>query len=124
MEVHAWDKSTALQWRPAPSLLDQEKALDDLLADPTAPRPVQPQIPAPGNWWDLRGDPKTQAFGLQPGRVSVNQQQFLTFVSGEYTRLANSPAAAAPNMLALRERLRQKAVWLLSYAEQRPVDPR
>jgi len=124
MEVHAWDKAAALQWRPATTLIDQEKALDDLLADPAAPGMqlgFVTNTTMKSTWWDLK-DQKSPGLGLQPGRVASNQQRFLEFAASEYGRLANSPPATAPNMQAVRERLQQKAIWLQRYADQAPVE--
>lgn len=124
MEVATWDKAKSIQWLPAPTLVEQEKAIDDLLADPAAPYPpnlgIGRGIPAPISWWELK-DQKSPGLGLQPGAVSLSQRQFLLFAAGEYGRLANGPAVTAPNMQAVRERLQQKAIWLQRYADQQPV---
>lgn len=121
MEIQAWDKSKSVQWIAAPTLVEQEKAIDDLLADPAAPNTAElGSIPVPSfsrTWWDFK-DQKSPSLGLQPGSASLSQRQFLQFAAGEYGRLANSPPAREPNMQAVRERLQQKAIWLQRYADQ------
>jgi hypothetical protein len=111
-----------VQWVAAPTLVEQEKAIDDLLADPAAPiRDGGFGFPFPvGTWWEMK-DKKSPGLGLLPGATSANQRQFLQFAAGEYGRLANGPAATSPNMQAVRERLQQKAIWLQRYADQQPV---
>ena len=124
MEVKAWDKSRPLQWLPAPDLLAQEKAIDDLLADPATP--VPPTLgrgvinPENNRWWNQK-DQKSPPLGLQPGHVSPSQRHTLEFAAGEYQRLASSPPALAANMQANRERLQQKAIWLQRFAVQPPA---
>ncbi|MSQ94894.1 MAG: hypothetical protein EXR98_10120 [Gemmataceae bacterium] len=124
IEVKAWEKSRELQWTPAPDLLAQEKAIDDLLADPAAPMPPPmlgrdrgPEMSP--SWWEMK-DQKSPALGLQPGSVSPSQRSALVFAASEYERLANSPAASTLNLQPHRERLQQKAIWLKRYAEQPP----
>jgi hypothetical protein len=108
-EVQQWGKARDLQWAPASDLLAQEKAVDDLLAVPTA-------TPG-GSWWELK-DQKQPALGLQPGIDSNYHKQALLFASSEYQRLAAGPLAAQPANQTVRERLQQKAIWLRRYAEQ------
>jgi hypothetical protein len=115
MEVASWDKSKALQWLPASDLLAQEKAVDDLLADPAA-QPVNFKA-WPNTWWDLK-DHKDPQLGLQPGAASVMQRQALLFAASEYQRLANGPLASSPQMEPVKQRLQQKAIWLRRFAEQ------
>jgi hypothetical protein len=122
MEVKAWEKSRELQWFPAPDLLAQEKAIDDLLADPAAPeRPigmVKDVVPTVKvTWWELK-DEKLPGLGLQPGSVSSSQRKALEFAATEYQRLACTPIASSPSMQIVRERLQQKANWLRHYAQQ------
>ncbi len=123
IEVKAWEKSRELQWTPAADLLAQEKAIDDLLADPSAPqRPLGGSVKEVGqfvttSWWDQK-DQKSPPLGLQPGSVSASQRSALVFAASEYERLANSPSASTMNLQPLRERLQQKAIWLKRYAEQ------
>jgi hypothetical protein len=112
MEVKAWEKSRELQWFPAPDLLSQEKAIDDLLAVP--PTPDQPST---RTWWELK-DEKLPGLGLQPGSVSSSQRKALEFAATEYQRLACTPIASSPSMQIARERLQQKANWLRHYAQQ------
>ncbi len=128
MEVQSWDKSKAVQWLPAATLAEQEKAIDELLADPEAPLQALSdkwaynlnymQLYNGGRvtWWQLK-DQKDPGLGLQPGVISPSQRQALHFAASEYGRLANSPAATGPNMQAARERLIQKANWLQRYAD-------
>jgi hypothetical protein len=128
MEVQAWDRTKPLQWLPARDLSAQEKAIDDLLADPAAP--INGHSPAPGgyfhtvptltSWWEMK-DQKNPQLGLQPGSASVEQRKTLIFASTEYQRLANGPLAAGTQMQAARERLQQKAIWLRRFAEQAAV---
>jgi hypothetical protein len=106
-EIKAWDKARSPKWAPAPDLLSQEKAIDDLLAVPG-------EANVKGTWWDRREE-KTPS--LQPGSVSRSQHDALMFASGEYQRLASSPAAGTATMTAVRERLQQKAIYLRKYAE-------
>jgi hypothetical protein len=121
MEVKSWDKARTLQWSVAPDLMAQEKAIDDLLADPAAVAvPMQQGTPAVMNWWDLK-DSKTPPLGLRPGAVSASQRHALLFAANEYQRLSTSPTAGSLNMQPLRERLQQKAIWLRRYAEQTQV---
>ncbi len=127
MEVQSWDSAKPLQWLPARDLAAQEKAIDDLLADPATPHSFAPGLTVTGNtspgsftWWDLK-DQKSPQLGLQPGSASVEQRKALEFASTEYQRLANGPLAAGPQMQALRERLQQKAIWLRRFAEQAPL---
>lgn len=115
MEVKAWEKSRELQWFPAPDLLAQEKAIDDLLAVPATP-----DQPSKGAWWELK-DEKLPGLGLQPGSVSSSQRKALEFAATEYQRLACTPIASSPSMQIARERLQQKANWLRHYAQQMPV---
>lgn len=118
MEVQSWDKSKPIQWMPAADLLAQEKAIDDLLADPATPvLPMQKDMPTRHTWWELK-DQKTATLGLQPGPTSTSQRYALHFAAGEYGRLANGPETRAPNMQAVRERLVAKAIWLKNYADQ------
>jgi hypothetical protein len=117
-EVKAWEKGRELQWVPATDLLAQEKAIDDLLADPAAADRKNRST-----WWELK-DEKTPGLGLLPGLTSILHRKALDFASSEYQRLADSPAAAAPNMLAVRDRLRAKAHWLRVYADRPPSDAR
>ncbi len=115
MEIRAWDKSRELQWLSAPTLGDQERAIDELLA----PSDVDPKV----TWWD-RKDPKDEkapGLGLQPGTSSVSQRQALIFAAGEFQRLASSPTAMTPTATPMRERMQQKAIWLRRYAEQSPT---
>ena len=126
MEVKEWDKSRPLQWLPAPDLAAQEKAIDDLLADPATPqRPMDGSVKNIGtlvtvNWWEQK-DNKTPPLGLQPGNVSFSQRNALKFAAGEYQRLASSPPALVANMASTRERLQQKAIWLQRFADQPPM---
>ncbi len=130
IEVPAWDKSRELMWLPAADLAAQEKAVDDLLAVPGGT--------AQSTWWDLRekkADKSDLNFvthqltvtaiygGLQPGSASSMHRQALQFAASEYGRLANSPAANAPTMQPVRERLQQKAIWLKRYADETPRQP-
>lgn len=138
IEVQAWEKSRELMWLPAADLVAQEKAVDDLLADPAAPSPETlgiPRVTARMTWWDLR-DKKTEKsdlnlanhkmvvttthFGLQPGATSSIHHEALVFAASEFGRLANTPAASAPTMQSVRERLQQKAIWLRRYADEAP----
>ncbi len=112
MEVRAWDKSRDFQWLPAPTLVDQERAIDDLLA------PIDSDPKA--TWWDLK-DQKSPGLGLQPGANRATQRQTLLFAAGEYQRLASSAPAMTPTSAPHRERLQQKAIWLRRYAEQAPT---
>lgn len=112
VEVKAWEKSRAVQWSPAPSLADQEKAIDDLIAVPGST-----ESPDQVTWWQLK-DEKAPGFGLQPGTISPEQRRAIQFASSEYARLAHSPLASAPNLQPARERLQQKAIWLKRLAEQ------
>jgi hypothetical protein len=112
LEVKAWEKSRELQWFPAPDLLAQEKAIDDLLAVPATP-----DQPSRGTWWELK-DEKLPGLGLQPGSVSSSQRKALEFGATEYQRLACTPIASSPSMQIARERLQQKANWLRHYAQQ------
>jgi len=107
-ELKSWDKARSPKWTPAPDLLAQEKAIDDLLAVPS-------DQPTTGTWWDQR-DQKVPS--LQPGSISNAQQNALMFASSEYQRLANSPAAGGSSVIGVRERLQQKAIYLRKYAEQ------
>lgn len=121
LEVKAWEKTRQLQWTPAADLLAQEKAIDDLLADPAAPTPLLGRDrPAFLSWWDMK-DEKSPPLGLQPGAVSPSQRSALEFAASEYERLANSPGASTMNLQPHRERLQQKAIWLKRYAEQAPA---
>ena len=121
IEVKAWDKSKSLQWLPAADLLAQEKAIDDLLADPSAA--AVPAVARAGEvarkttWWELKEE-KTPGLGLQPGATSAEQRRTLQFASSEFARLASSPAAGSPQMQSMRERLQAKAIWLKRYADQ------
>lgn len=117
IEVKAWDKAKSMQWLPATTLAEQEKAIDDLLADPSASAPpMTVSGPLRATWWDLK-DQKN--LGLQPGTISAEQRRALQFASSEYSRLANGPAAASPQMQTTRERLVAKAVWLQRYADNK-----
>ena len=120
MEVQAWDKSKAWQWIAAPTLADQERAIDDLLADPETResqiRTASLPVAVPTTWWELK-DLKGPSLGLQPGGIAPSQRQALHFAASEYARLANSPAASGPNMQIAKERLQQKAIWLKKYAD-------
>ncbi len=117
MEVRAWDKSRELQWLAAPSLGDQERAIDDLLA----PADVDPKI----TWWELKDqkDTKGPGLGLQPGTSSASHRQALIFAAGEYQRLASSAIGMTPAAAPIRERMQQKAIWLRRYAEQPVMSP-
>lgn len=108
-EIKAWDKARSPKWAPAPDLLSQERALDDLLAAPGSEA-------SRGTWWDAKEKPS-----FQPGTVSRSQYDSLLFISGEYQRLANSPAAHAANMTQVQDRLKQKAIFLRNYAEPLPT---
>lgn len=129
IEVQAWEKSRELMWLPAADLAAQEKAIDDLLAVPGGVDQA---------WWtvtqsksfpfgsDAKGKISILSkddLGLQPGAVSSAHRQALQFAAGEYARLANSPAANAPTMQPVRERLQQKAIWLRRYADEAPRQP-
>lgn len=131
-EVKSWEKTRNLNWIPAPDLLAQEQAIDDLLAVPATP-----DQPVRGTWWDLKNEntprnaPTYPAesrsptpLGLQPGTISWEHRKTLQFAASEYQRLAGSPVAAAPNMQAARDRMRAKAQWLNSYADQPPAEAR
>jgi hypothetical protein len=129
MEVKAWEKSRELQWFSAPDLLAQEKAIDDLLADPAAPQwSLDGKVKdigtlATATWWEQK-DEKSSGLGLQPGSVSPSQRRALQFAATEYQRLASTPNAGSPSMQIARERLQRKADWLRRYAEQAPVEVR
>jgi len=129
MEVKSWEKSRVLQWFPAPDLLAQEKAIDDLLADPAAPeRPLDGTVKNIGTlipviWWEQK-DEKAAGLGLQPGSASASQRRSLEFAASEYQRLANAPIASSPSMQIARERLQRKADWLRRYAKQMPAEVR
>jgi hypothetical protein len=130
MTVRAWDRARDLQWDPAPDLIAQEKAIDDLLGVPAIGDEA-----TPGAWWEVK-DAKlpersefnvlthtmtatiTSALGLQSGQESTAQRQALLFAASEYDRLASSKRASFTGMEAVRERLQQKAIWLRRHAEQ------
>jgi hypothetical protein len=128
LEVASWDSAKSLQWLPARDLAAQEKAIDDLLADPAAPySPETTNTLGIGrvsgmqiDWWQMK-DQKSPQLGLQSGSASIEHRKALTFASTEYQRLANGPLAAGEQMKAARERLQQKAIWLRRFAEQPPV---
>jgi hypothetical protein len=104
-ELKAWDKARTPKWAPAPDLLSQEKAVDDLLAVPG-------DANAQGTWWELKEKPS-----FQPGTVSKSQREALLFASGEYKRLA----AHAANNSAVQQRLQQKAIFLQRFADPQPT---
>jgi hypothetical protein len=121
-----------LQWTEARDLVAQEKAIDDLLADPAAPtRMPQAGVSATlsseelarsmrPSWWEQKDERVPTHLALQPGSVSPTQKHALLFAANEYQRLAETPTAKSLNMRDLRERLQQKAIWLRRYAEQTP----
>jgi hypothetical protein len=118
-EVKSWEKAHELVWLPAKDLAAKEKAIDDLLAPPSAPGQV-----ARGPWWDLRAE-KSPGLGLQPGLVNPHMhRKALLFAAGEYTSMVESrfaPDATNPNMQKLRDRMRDKAQWLRGFADQTPT---
>jgi hypothetical protein len=65
-EVKAWDKTRSPKWAPAPELLAQERAIDDLLAEPGSD--------AKTTWWEAKEKPR-----FQPGSVSKSQYESLMF---------------------------------------------
>ena len=107
-EIKAWDKARSPMWAPAPDLLSQERAIDDLLAEPGSDGKT--------TWWEAK-----DKLRFQPGTVSKSQYESLMFVSSEYQRLAGSPAAGSANMTAVRERLQQKAIFLRTFADRQPM---
>ncbi len=107
-ELKAWDKARSPKWAPAPDLLSQEKAVDDLLAEPGGD--------GKGTWWDLKEKPS-----FQPGTVSKAQREALLFASLQYKRLSDSAAAHAANNSAVQQRLQQKAIFLQRFAEPQPT---
>src|ERR1051325_1553379 len=69
IEVQSWDKTRDLNWSKAKDLGEEERAVDDLVADPNAPMPVSfggAQL-RPVSWW-VQKDQKSPPLGLQPGR--------------------------------------------------------
>ncbi len=138
MVVKAWEKARDLHWSKAEDLPDEEKAIDDLLADPVHPAhrdesrlingsfvPVSSEIAAKeridASWWGLK-DRKTPPLGLQSGlSASTAHRIALVFAAGEYERLAESPTAKQTSNQAIRDRLRLKANWLRSYSHLEPV---
>jgi hypothetical protein len=119
IEVQAWDKSRELMWLPAADLAAQEMAVDDLLG---LPGPTKQQWWTTTTAWNPQAGVPTSAYNqsLQPGFASSLHRQALQFAANEYARLANSPAANAPTMQSVRERLQQKAIWLKRWADEAP----
>ena len=124
IEVKAWDKSRPLDWVKVADFAEQEKAIDDLLADPEvhSATPGMTQFTQLGEktWWDQK-DSKTPPLGLQKGYVSPSQRASIEFAANEYSRLANGQAAASSEMAATRTRLQAKAIWLKKYAVEPPT---
>ena len=108
-------------------LVEQEKAIDDLLADPAMQNlgsivtiRAAPPMPDPSIWWQQK-DQKSPPLGLQPGQVSSSQhRKTLEFAASEYSRLASSSNGMSPANQPIRQRLQQKAIWLQRYAVDQP----
>jgi hypothetical protein len=109
IEIESWRKNGRMQWTPAPTLLEQEEALDALVSTwRTSPIRMQ-------NDYALRGfvpprDPIVFRY-LAPGSIAPDHRDALQFAAGEYERLLSSAADAG-----LRQRLHDKAqtLWLLA----------
>jgi hypothetical protein len=134
MEVKDWEKNAELHWVQAKDLVDQERAVDDLLSDRVSrdeirlingqfhPGPVAGPAPKSmdSTWWEQK-DHKSPPLGLQSGKdAPLAHRQALLFAAGEYERLASSPAASQPSAQTARDRLRAKAAWLRQYAHLDP----
>ena len=89
-------------WTPAPTLLEREKAIDDLVTTWwTSPARLQTQYTAEGFVPPV--EPIVFRY-LAPGSASPGHQEALDFAAGEYEKLVSQVANAE-----LRSRLQEKA---------------
>jgi hypothetical protein len=109
LELESWHKEAPLQWTPAPTPLDQEQAIDNLVSTwNTSPQRLQNQYAFDGFI------PPRDAIifrYLAPGSASKQHRESLLFAVGEYERLLKEA-----NDAKLRARLEEKIVWLQQLA--------
>lgn len=102
IELESWRKNEPLNWTPAPTPLEREKAIDDLVSTWwTSPARLQTQYSVEGFVPPV--EPIVFRY-LAPGSASPGHQEALDFAAGEYERLASQVANAE-----LRSRLQEKA---------------
>jgi hypothetical protein len=124
IEVKPGENPRDLQWVVARDVAAEEKAIDDLLADPNAPyHPnwISLRDEKRITWWEQK-DLKASPLGLEPGGTSNAHRDVLKFASSEYTRLSMSFALAiGPTGTKIQERLHAKALTINAYAERMPT---
>lgn len=102
IELPSWRKEEPLNWMPAPTPLERERAIDDLVSTWwTSPSKVQSTYAVDGFVPPV--EPIVFRY-LAPGSVSEEHQASLIFAATEYERLAR-----AVDNADLRKRLEEKA---------------
>jgi hypothetical protein len=102
IELESYRKDEPLNWTPAPTPVEREKAIDDLVSTWwTSPERLQTQYSVSG--FTPPVEPIVFRY-LAPGSISTEHQASLVFAASEYERLASEVANAE-----LRARLQEKA---------------
>lgn len=102
IELESWRKDEPLQWTPAPTLDERERAIDDLVSTwKTTPERLQNEYAAKGFV-----PPRDAAVFryLAPGSTAHEHRSALRFAAGEYEQLLSDAADAEQ-----RSRLEEKA---------------
>ncbi len=109
IELESWRKDEPLNWTPAATPLEREKAIDDLVSTWwTSPTHMQAQYAVEGFVQPV--EPILFRY-LAPGSTSVGHQETISFAATEYERLASE----LPND-EVRSRLQEKAKQLRQLA--------
>lgn len=115
VEVKSWEQVDALKWKEAPSLVEQEKAIDDLVS--TWETDYLNRFAQSSSSESHPRPPAGVALfrGLAPGSESAKHRQVLLFAAGEYERLAAFTDSSETGKL-LHTRLNEKANMLRELA--------
>lgn len=109
VELRAWERSSIVKFEPAPSLQDQEKAIDNLLTPPS--------IEAPRAEFGFGLSKSSLCRGqVKPGSTSLKHRDALLFAASEYECLALSAASDQDLCKEARARLLGKAHDLRDHA--------
>jgi hypothetical protein len=109
IELESWQKNARMQWTTAPTLLEQEEALDALVSTwRTSPTRLQNQYTFQG--FVPPREPIVFRY-LAPGSTSNQHRSALRFAASEYERLLNEATDEE-----LRGRLQEKAKALRQLA--------
>jgi hypothetical protein len=108
IEIESWQKTGKVEWQPAKSLDEQEKAIDDLLSTWTRSRMSTQHL------YNQVGPPRDSSVFryLAAGTASDEHLQALQFAASEYERLQKEVTDAA-----VRSRLESKAKALRKLAD-------